>query len=209
VATPRAWAVQPAAASLVCLCGVRGMGKSTWLREYLRDVRRLVLWDPMREGNFGGGSITVAELARRVPALHSGVIRYSVYPTRFAAMDEEFDTFCECAWRIGAVCVAVEEISLVASPNAVPENFGRCVAQGRHRGLSLVVVSQRFAQVPRLATANASRIIAYRQSEPRDVRDLCERVGELGEQVKDLPKHAYLDWTPDAGARLRAPLRVT
>jgi hypothetical protein len=212
VADPRPIAVQPPSATRVCVAGVTDMGKSHWVRAYARDIRRLLVWDPERdwagEHALGGGRITLDELQQRVRDRRhdSGVLRVAVRPTWRKELKEDFEVFCRCARRIGALTAVIEEVSNVASPNSVGLQFNRLIVAGRHRGISLVVVGQRYAQFPRVATGKASMLVTFRQTENADVEYLRERLGDVADQVKQLEPRHFVTWTPTGGVRIHRPL---
>jgi hypothetical protein len=212
---------------IVCICGQRGMGKSSFAKRLIAPLVRVCFWDPMAEykETLGGASVTVLEFEAREQKglLYRNVLRLSVRPSSYAtdAMEDEFDRFCAVCLRVGAMTVGVEEVSLIASPSTVPDHFGQLLAIGRHRACSAVVIGQRFAQFPRLATAQASRIVAFRQVEPSDKSDLAKRIGEFSpgygkewELTEEVcaklrapvpPAHIghFLDWTSESGTVLR------
>jgi hypothetical protein len=205
---------------IYCICGQRGMGKSSFAKRTLASIVRVSAWDPLQEyaKALGGASVTVPEFEARERAglLYRGVLRISVRPSSYGSesMQDEFDRFCAVCLRVGAMTVAIEEVSLVASPSDVPDHFAQLLAIGRHRACSAIVLGQRFAQFPRLATAQASRIVAFRQVEPADRADLAKRIGEYSpgygkewESTEDfaakLRRFHFLDWTSESGTVLR------
>jgi hypothetical protein len=214
---------------VICVCGQRGMGKSSWVRALIRPIVRICFWDPLLEyaGTLGGACVTVPEFEarERKGLLYRGVLRLAVKPSSYDTLDmaDEFDRFCAVCLRVGAMTVGVEEVSLVASPFEVPGHFAQLLAIGRHRACSVIVLGQRFAQFPRLATAQASRIVAFRQAEPSDKADLAKRIGEFcpgygkeWERTEDFagklrepdPSRGiyighFLDWNGETGTVLR------
>jgi hypothetical protein len=205
-------AVQPPSAARVCVAGVTDMGKSHWVRAYARDIRRLLVWDPERdwagEHKLGGGRISLEELVDRTRAhsLDAGVLRIAVRPTWTKPLEEDHELFCRCVRRIGAVCSVHEEVSHVASPQSCGLQFRRLIVAGRHRGVSLVIVGQRYAQFPRVATGNASLLVTFRQTENADVDYLRERLGEKADLVPRLEPRHFVSWTPTGGVHLHRPL---
>ena len=205
-AVARRWASQPQAHEVVCVCGVRGQGKSTWVRDFLSPVVRVFAWDPLDDYSetLGGPRITAPELAEM--SLTHGVQRISIAPPDdFSQLDAHFSIFCDAVARTGNCCCVVEETSLVASPSSVPDGLKKLLAVGRHYGISMVLVAQRFAQMPRLATGMASRIVAFRQTEPSDVADLEKRLGAGAPDPRTLKKFSCIDWRPETGATVRGP----
>jgi hypothetical protein len=214
---------------IICICGQRGMGKSSFARKMIAPLVRVCFWDPLLEyaDTLGGATITVPEFEarERKGLLYKGVLRLAVKPSSYDTLEmaDQFDRFCAVCLRVGAMTVGVEEVSLVASPFEVPGHFAQLLAIGRHRACSAIVLGQRFAQFPRLATAQASRIVAFRQVEPSDKADLAKRIGEFspgyGKEWEPTEEFAgklrgpdtdsgiyighFLDWTSESGTVLR------
>jgi hypothetical protein len=203
------------------------MGKSFKAKEEILSVVRIAFWDPMREYAriLGGPEVTIDEFEQRERAglLYRGVLRIAVFPTNYGKGDDgdiadDFDRFCAVCLRVGNLSVGVEEVSLVASPMSVPNHFGALLSTGRHRRCPVIVLGQRFAQFPRLATAQASTLIIFRQAEPADQIDLARRIGQTipgswegaplqpTEHVAGLlRKTEHIVWTPETGARIVRP----
>lgn len=208
------WVWQPEPRGIEILVGNRGMGKSTGAKVRTWHTRRLVVDDPHRdEPNLGSGRVTVGQLEQleQLGALHAGPVRIGVRPTRWDERGrvEDFERLCRCVFRIGGLCFKSHEVgAIIAAAGRVPPAFATLIGEGRHRGVSLLLVAQRFAQVPVLARDNATRIICFRQAGPDDVDDLAKRISDqaMAEKVRTLEPHAYLEWTPESGARIRPPL---
>lgn len=190
---------QPKPADRVCVVGNTGCGKSVWANARRKGIYRCVVYDPLNESKMGGGTVTVAEFIANKEKYRQGSLRVQVIPTRYdqSGMADEFDALCAAIYDVGALDFNIEELSFVCSPSRVPSNFGRLAAAGRHRAVSLCCVGQRFAQFPLLVRGAASRIIAYRQQDPADVKDLVSRVGEAGDRAPFLKRFYYIDWMAD------------
>jgi hypothetical protein len=212
IVADRPIAVQPPSATRVMVAGVTDMGKTHWVRQYAHDIRRLLVWDPERDwaGDYalGGGRISIEELVERTRDRRheSGVLRLAVRPSWRQELGKDHEIFCRCARRIGALTAITEEVSFVASPHSIGFQFQRLIVAGRHRGISLVVVGQRYAQFPRVATGNASLLVTFRQTENADVDYLRERLGDVADQVRTLAPRHFVTWTPTGGVHLHQPL---
>lgn len=202
---------QPSAKERVSVVGNIGTGKSVWGKAYTRNIYRCVTFDPMRESPMGGGEMTVAEFIDKKDKYRDGPLRVSIMPDRWdtKGMAEDFNDLCGAVYDVGAMCFKIEELSFVCTPGNVPDNFGRLAAAGRHRYVSLCVIGQRFFQFPLLVRGNSSRIIAYRQQDPDDVKDLTKRIGPMGAMASQLKDAYYLDWTPRGGVRYYEPIKET
>ncbi len=203
------YATQPPAAAVDLIVGPRGSGKSKMAAYLSRDVRRFIAWDPLRDRrDLGAGFWTVDQLEQHKAALREGVVRVAVVQTDWDDPEREFVRFCRCVWEIGALYCEIEELSEVCGPSYMPGALRRLVKLGRHRGIALLCVGQRFAEdFPKGITSAASRIIAFRQSEPADLAALEKRCGPgTAAACASLPEFHYLDWAPGKGAVTRPPL---
>jgi hypothetical protein len=218
------FAFQPDPASVVVVCGVRGSGKSYSTARYCDRIPRVVVWDPLDEYSAALGleRLSLAQFCFRAGRgdFRRGLVRVSVAPPGVKRdakgkvswdLAAAFDEWCLAVESIGNVCAVVEEVSLVASPSSVPDAFKRLLSVGRHRAVSLVVVGQRFAQHPRLSTAMASEVRAFRQTEPSDLGDLDKRLGPSADGVtpstvaRSLQRGSCITWTPDNGWSVSRP----
>ena len=208
------WVWQPEPGSIELFVGGIKMGKSHAARVRTRCVRRMLAWDPQRdEPELGHGRVTVGQLEQLEHRLGAGVVRLAVRPTGWsdAEVIAEFDRFCRCAWRVGGLCVKVDEAGGVVDPRMWGGAFNKVIREGRHRSLSLVIVGQRFPMSPVLARDNAERLVVFHHGFD-DAPEVAKRLSGRGvmvtpEQVAELARHQYIEWTPHEGARMRPPLR--
>lgn len=104
---------------------------------------------------------------------------------------------------LGGVCVECSELDVylpVSGANAKQTAAWTTVlARGRHTRCSVIAATQRPHQVARIVTSQASRVIAFRTHEPRDVRWLADVGGPTFAAVarEDLPRfhsvHFHVD----------------
>lgn len=187
---------QPKPADRVCVVGNTGCGKSVWANARRRGIYRCLTYDPLNESPMGGGTVSVDRFIRFANNYRTGSLRLQVVPSLYDAqgMADEFDALCAAIYDVGAIDFNIEELSFVCTPSRVPNNFGRLAAAGRHRAVSLCCIGQRFAQFPLLVRGASSRIIAYRQQDPSDVKDLIARIGPQAALAPRLPNYYYIDW---------------
>ena len=129
------------------------------------------------------------------------------YRSRDTAGD--FPFLCEAVAGIGdpslPTLLVVDEVDQMDTPQSVGADgrgidvlpFRRLVNYGRHVGVSIAVASRRAAAVSRNLTAQATEIVSFRQSEPRDVdylRQFCGR--EFSDAVRRLPRLRYGRYVP-------------
>ena len=197
----------------MAIVGSTGTGKSHLARAFERPIRRLLHLDPFLETELGGGTLTCAELHARADDLRTGVVRHVVQPEAddWNDLPELLARVCDEALRIGNLCLVIDEISFWCegpSPSQTPGEFRRAIVAGRHDRVSLVVIAQRFTQIPTDFRGNLSRIFAFRQPDPDDAHALARRMATpgLAPEIQRVADRHFYDWTPQDGARLRQPL---
>lgn len=210
---------QPSATDRVLLAGKTGNGKSEKAKEYCFKIFRTVLWQPMQDWKIGGvDPIYVDEFEQMDGS--SGLLRVTIYPTEYDrdTMKDEHERVCAKVYAMGALCFISEEIALVCdnSRGERPDrNYSRLLVTGRHRGVSLVSISQRLAQMPLDVRSSANRLICFKQTEPKDIEAFEERLYPLESPVSInmLERYHYIDWQEqDNGAAtvaLRTPIVIS
>ena len=115
----------------------------------------------------------------------------------------DFEFVNEVAWALENLTLVWEEVDQFGDSGRLPPHAFKIVNQGRHRNIRVIACSRRPARVSRDMTANASRIVAFRTREPRDLAFLKEWMGsEAVDQLPGLAEYNALDWT-EAGAKVR------
>lgn len=202
---------QPDAASRICVIGVTGQGKSKYREWFQSGIYRYTLWNPLGDCNVGE-PITVRDYAECVDDMRRGALRVTVEPTSYdeEVMANEFDQLCYLVQEVGAQHFGIEEIGLVANPTQVPANFNRLCIKGRHRAVSVSIYGQRFHQFPLIARGQCSEIVAFRQTDPDDVRDFNKRIAPARAPIplNHLPDFHFIHWTPEDGAILCSPIPI-
>lgn len=203
---------QPHEATRLNVIGVPGEGKSVYRAVFLRRIYRCGLWNPMTDYHIGD-VITVDEFRERLDSYRRGAMRWTVRPTTWdeIGMTEEYNALCAYVYECGALHFATEEPALVADASAherIPSNMRRLAIEGRHRAVSLSYYGQRFHQFHTIIRGTASEIVAFRQTDPEDVRDFDRRISPSVSPVplNELPEHHYIHYTRESGAVFCAPL---
>ena len=93
------------------------------------------------------------------------------------------------------ILLVVDELNLSFPLNYKPDfsGFARLCSRGRKRGVSIVGVTQRPAEVATRFRGNLDRLVAFNFSLPNDLRVIRETCGGEAEiQVQKLQKYQYL-----------------
>lgn len=183
-------------AAVTFVCGQRGTGKTTWIKRQVLELEaRLFVFDHMAEFTEVAGADYQHELQDSILFLRrnaNGFARSVLVPLE--AGPEVFAVACRVPFAIRDLTMVVDEIDTYAGAVRPPSpvEFTRLVNFGRHFGCSLVCASRRPADVSRALTSQARRIVAFRQTEPKDVAYLRSLVGDGASAIPDLPDLHYL-----------------
>ena len=186
--------------------GSRGAGKTAWTRRRVAGVRRLLVWDAVKEWSrdrLVAPVYSLEELARLaiadIRAGRSSDFRVGYVGPLFA-LDRQgrrvsyFPTFCAIAWpwmRRRPSTLIVEELADVTNPGKAPAGWGEIVREGRHSGSDLYALTQRPAESDKTIAGNADVIHCGRLSFPRDRRSMSEY---LDVPIAEITRLASLEW---------------
>lgn len=175
---------------VVLVCGVTGSGKTTWARQFTKELSRLFVYDVAV--SFRVSYLPAEDIAAKVDSgelRQSANFRLGIYDPRDA------DIITAAAFLVGNCWLVLEEISTLYNIGArIHGPLQEAVLLGRQRALSLLIISQRASYIPITLRSQASRIISFRQQEPSDIKWLADFMGKQAETLPSLPDLHCLDW---------------
>ncbi len=188
-------------ASIRCVFGIRGHGKTTLARALAAPAQRMLAYDP-----FGEHDALGLEWPDWLEYLDAHADRERLRLALVGGGHEE--EFCAAAWVVAGrgreLLVVCEEANLLAPAGRESESFRRLVALGRHRGISIIATSRRPAEVSRLLTSQADELYVCRMQEPADLRYLASLGLEASAaELPALPRFAFLHWSANGLRRGR------
>lgn len=166
-------------ANIEGLFGSTGTGKSAGHKALLkkRPPKRSIIWDPQDEyGEFGQVFSSRVALIDHISkrATFAAVFRpgdkLSEYPAAF-------DWLCRVVWAVGKLTFTVEELADVTKANHAPDAWSAITRKGRHKGLSVVAMSQRPALVDKTFFGNCTLIRCHRLTDQGDVDVMARLFG--------------------------------
>jgi DNA helicase HerA-like ATPase len=164
------------------------MGKTSWLKRYLKSVRRGLILDPVNEYDR-------VQKFDHLDVLIEHVLRYRIFRVR-TEWETDFPLLCATAKAAGNCTLVIDEAQRVVPPRGdVPATFEDIVYRGRHRGVSLAIAAQRPSTVHLVARSQWSRLITFRQTEPNDVRWIEDTTG-YSLPLTDLEPLTFYEITP-------------
>lgn len=194
-------------ADLVCgFFGARGQGKSTQAKAYLEDHRRpgrVFIWDTMNEyGAHAARCATLAELVKRASSAEAFALRYVPQGTE-RELAERFGAFCAIAYELGDLVMVVEELQTVTRASWAPAAWSDCTLRGRHRGLSIIGLSQRPALVDKNFFSNCNAVSSCRLNFADDVTCMAKVLGVPAAELAALPRYHFVARNMETGQVVR------
>lgn len=202
-------------ADVMLIIGVRGTGKSWWAKAHAMRLAaacqsRLVVWDPNGEwrAGFPGNPESAPQcsqldvdglelhlLTHRNPKKGALCVSVTDWPRDRAAQAERWERFVGVVEACGNLVLFVEEAGLLVGVRRAHDDLDHLVVRSRHRGIPVVMIAQRATrQLPVTARDQASRIVAFRQTNPRDVEALAEVMGPTAQRLPSLPRQRPVMW---------------
>jgi hypothetical protein len=180
---------------LVLVVGKRDQGKTALLRRYVenREPRVLAL-DPF--GDFRGLMRTSSENAAIDLIQYATACRRRLVPPIRGSRTWSEKLFDRLGDR-GAPAdylLVLDEITLWSQKKET-EPLERLVLQGRRLGIRLLVACQKVALVPDVLLSEATQLVVFHVSRPRDIDVLNEWDDGLGDAARELPPRRciYID----------------
>lgn len=211
---------------VVTIFGRRGTGKSTLAAGLLQDRRRVVVFDPQWEYGRFEPVETVAELAEAMVTDWTG-FRASYRPDGEGDLIAQLHEVAAAIWKVQAgfqagtstleMTLAVDEANLSYPASQLPRDqrgMQRLTLQGRHRGVSLVAISQRPALVSADLRGNADRSFIFALSSVDDREAVSRQYGrEHLPAITGLPLYKYIEFregqkVPESDGETRRKVKI-
>lgn len=176
--------------NVMYLCGMRAVGKSTLLSALMDEMPRFVIYDGSTHQH-GDKGIVVRNATELDRAMKSGEKRIICQP--WQDNEEVFDTFCRVVWENGNCHLAVEEIGNYLDSFKCPVYADMIIRVGRNKGIGMTGINQRPARIWNNFIALTDHWFIFKTTLPRDVKFICEYIGDDKEQIlKELPDHYFI-----------------
>lgn len=211
-------------AKIHAVIGASGTGKSSYIKkELLNKYKQLLVWSPLEETDdyqsFCGG-VVVRKVTDLVAQVKAGARAIVYWPAagNDKALKQQFDLFCRVAFECVGAHVLVEELSQVTMPSWAPPAWKKLSTAGRHRGLTLIGVSQRPANIDKDFLGNCTEVRCYRVNYDADAKVMADSLGiqdtyaptgpggrpqrkKAMFQVRELPDFHFFHKNPDRSLR--------
>ena len=174
--------------------GKRGCGKSYYVKQDIKDEKRLIVYDTMGEyTDFGVPIYDIDGLIDFWTNKTESNFRIIYQPLQ---PEVEFDYVCRLVYACRDLTFVAEEIDTFCSPSGLSLAFANIIQRGRHKNIEFYGVSQRPYGIARSISAQAKEIVTFKQTEPRDIEYLKTYIGrDIEGQMETLGQYEFLRWT--------------
>lgn len=193
--------------------GKSGSGKSYLARHQSRGAPRVLIHDPNGEpGAAEGADLVTADARAVLERMKAGggwriTWRGALAATSEGGKVEAFELANRLSLAAGDHLILWDEVDMVTQPGRLPPYAYRIVNAGRHARLRVFACARRPYRLSRDLSANAGRIVAFRMTEPRDLRFMRDVMGEAADGLPGLREREALDWTETSVKRKMSPFR--
>lgn len=170
--------------------GMPGSGKTFLFSEQLKDMDRLIVFDPAADYKLASIK-AYPRISDIVPELRKDAFRIRLE----SDSREMLEAVSEICWNVGNVTLAVDELSLFCGPNSIGYHFGKALRLGRHRRVNVLGTTQRPADIHTIFKSVANQWFLFQTYNPRDI-DYLSSFAPNAERLLNLAQYARLEWTP-------------
>jgi len=157
---------------ITLILGRRGCGKTTLAKTMLAQKKRLIIFDPH-------GEYKIGLVARDFKEFSSYLLKERFNPNMKITyvIDEEDINFifymtCKMVYEIPDCTFVIEEIGRFVTPISFPKSFDRLIRFSRHKDISIIGITQRATDIPRILRSQANMICTFQQIESGDLKYL-------------------------------------
>lgn len=176
-------------ANITLVVGSSGSGKSLWVKSRLDALPRpLIVFDPMREYSRHGMNCNTLAL---LIAGAKGGAQSLIYVPKQRDIEKQFDVLCGVALALPGCTLIAEELSFVTKAGYSPPRWREVITTGRHRGMTVIGVTQRPALVDKTILSNATVIRVGRLNSAGDKKTMADALDVSVDVLRELRP---LDW---------------
>lgn len=184
-------------ARIVAVAGASQSGKTSFVIAEIAGAPRVFAWDPDEEfAKLPGWRMvtTRADLARL--AVTPGACKVAFVVDPGGDVKAAFGWWARCMFTAaelhGEMIAIADELADVTTTSKAPPHWGTLVRRGLKRGVTIIAISQRWAEADKTALGNASEVVMFRQSSADDVRYLAKKTRVDGAAIHALTPYRFI-----------------
>lgn len=177
--------------NVIVITGQRGTGKTTYIKNCLRGMDRIIIFDLL--GEFDPNVFTMRRFFEQLSQDRKNpFFVLSYFNPRNS--EDDFELICKAVNRMSNIILVIDELDYFCSPTSCPDVFAEIIKRGRHQEIGVICATRRPHEIPRLVTSQVTELVTFRHVEPRDLAYLKDIGNFEPEEVQKLPDFSYLKW---------------
>jgi len=185
----------------ISIFGMRGCGKSHLAREIAELFPRKIIIDPMSEYK---GDFVVSDFNNFAKILKTEIIqknnqKYTVVfrpSPHIKSTDSLFDSLMRLVFELGNCLVLIDEVQLFSNPHFLPHYLKNILMIGRHRGIAVMAITQRPAQINKAILAQSAHIFCGQLHEKNDILHVADFINIEKNKLVTLGKRKFIYFSP-------------
>lgn len=129
-------------------------------------------------------------------------------PDTHGDLEQQFATFCRIAHAVPDLTAVVEELSYVTTATHAPPAWRALCVTGRHKGITIIGVSQRPTSVDKDFFSQCTTIHAGRLNTLRDQTTMAGMLNVTVEQYKALAPLEWIERNMSTGETSRGRVKI-
>lgn len=189
---------------IIGISGVKGYGKSTYLRELVGDESSLAIVDTLGEHTDWCPVCPGDSLKEQIEMLAEPPEEFQwSFMLNPSDAESHLDYLCKAAYRAGGLTFVLEEADYFSSANRDCEGMELLIRYGRHRGINLVWVTRNLVEISRRMTSQTDVFVMFRTQEPLYIEKLAKRMTpEVALEIQNLPRFEYVICQPGQSSEM-------
>jgi len=167
----------------IVIVGMKGSGKSYLANELMRGLKGIncIVYDFNHQFHDARAVVshTIPELFTLYQKLHGGHFIFQPYDKS----EKTFLDFCANVFQLNNLCVLIDECHQYVNKFKILKPYNDLILSGRPRGISVISISSRPANLPNNTLTNARHIFAFKLNLESDVKFLESWLGSQAWQL--------------------------
>jgi hypothetical protein len=185
--------------------GASGSGKSHYVKQRIKNIKRVLIWDSDDEYGEVSGMVKVSDPYELIQIIKNGdaVVRFvpSSMDGKFVVKCFSFVSLAAFVW--GNCYFVAEEIADVTSVSKASNGWGIVLRRGRKRGVTVIGISQRPAEADKTMFTQAAKIRTGRLDGESDMQRVASNMRIDVNMLRELGALQWIELIRNTG-QLRA-----
>lgn len=116
--------------------------------------------------------------------------------------EEHLNHVLRLCYHFGNIQVVIDEVQLFTNPHYMPEYLKNLLFIGRHKGISVMAITQRPSQLNKSILSQSSHVYVGQLHEKNDLKSVSNFLNEETDKLIQLPNRHFIYFSPKHGKKL-------